>query len=172
MLDLLSWWYLSGSRSVTRVNGVVLIDEIEQHLHPRWQRNIMQLLTKSFPYVQFLATTHSPLVASGCEHIPVHRLNDGEHREVRPFGWRAEEVYQMMGVLPTSRAESFMQILQEYQRLDNKRLHGGKFSPKEKASFRSLRKQVDMMPGTDPVRLVKELENLARLAKESSQRES
>ena len=171
VLDLLSWWYLRGSGDLTDIEGIVLIDEIEQHLHPRWQRNIMQLLTESFPNVQFLATTHSPLVASGCEHIPVHRLNDGEHRVERLFGWRAEEVYEMMG-LPTSRAESFTRRLQEYQRLDNKRLCGSEFSPEEKAKFKRLRQQMNMMPGTDPLRLATELENLARLAKASSQRES
>ena len=114
VMDLVSWWYLRGSHGLIDVNGVVLIDEIEQHLHPRWQRNIMHLLTSSFPNVQFLATTHSPLVASGCEGIPVHRLNNGEHTVGAPFGWRAEDVYQMMG-LSSSRAQTFTKdVLERY----------------------------------------------------------
>ena len=169
VLDLLSWWYLYGSGNLTDIHGIVLIDEIEQYLHPRWQRNIMQLLQKSFPHVQFIATTHSPLVASGCEGIPVHSLKDGKSEEVRPFGWRAEEVYGMMG-LSTSRAESFRLNMKKYQDLDDKRLRGHQFSPEEEEKFSRLRKQMNAMPGTDPVRLVTELENLARLAKESAQR--
>ena len=42
--------------------GVVLIDEIELHLHPKWQRNIVPALTRTFPNCQFIVTTHSPQV--------------------------------------------------------------------------------------------------------------
>ncbi|MSP01324.1 MAG: ATP-binding protein [Acetobacteraceae bacterium] len=42
--------------------GVVAIDEIDAHLHPSWQRNIGRWLTRCFPYVQFIVTTHSPIV--------------------------------------------------------------------------------------------------------------
>ena len=169
VLDLLSWWYLYDPDNLTDIHGIVLLDEIEQHLHPRWQRNIMQLLKDSFPNVQFIATTHSPLVASGCEGIPVHSLKDGKSKEMYPFGWRAEEVYEMMG-LPTSRAESFRRSLEEYQAMDDKRLRGHEFSSEEDEKFSCLREQMNTMPGTDPVRLATELENLARLAKESAQR--
>ena len=44
--------------------GVVLIDEIEMHLHPKWQRRIIPALRKVFPNIQFIATTHSPQVLS------------------------------------------------------------------------------------------------------------
>ena len=42
--------------------GVVFIDEVDAHLHPTWQRDIGKWLTKSFPNVQFIVTTHSPIV--------------------------------------------------------------------------------------------------------------
>lgn len=42
--------------------GVVFIDEVDVHLHPTWQRDIGRWLTKCFPKVQFLVTTHSPIV--------------------------------------------------------------------------------------------------------------
>ena len=45
--------------------GVVLIDELDIHLHPTWQRQIAQWLRGQFPNIQFIITTHSPLVASG-----------------------------------------------------------------------------------------------------------
>ena len=42
--------------------GIVLIDEIDMHLHPSWQSKIIKILTKTFPKVQFIFTTHSPSV--------------------------------------------------------------------------------------------------------------
>lgn len=45
--------------------GVVLIDELDIHLHPIWQRDIAQLLRKQFPKLQFIVATHSPLIAAG-----------------------------------------------------------------------------------------------------------
>lgn len=48
-------------------DGIVLIDEIELHLHPKWQRNVVQLLSSTFPNVQFIVTTHSPQVLSEAE---------------------------------------------------------------------------------------------------------
>ena len=45
------------------ITGVVLVDELEQHLHPQWQWNVVRLLRTAFPKIQFIASTHSPLVA-------------------------------------------------------------------------------------------------------------
>lgn len=42
--------------------GVVLIDEIDLHLHPSWQRQIVPALKRTFPHVQFIITTNSPQV--------------------------------------------------------------------------------------------------------------
>lgn len=69
ILDLFSWWMLHlklRKKNIIKdiqINGIVLIDEIEQHLHPIWQIKIMGLLQKAFPKIQFITTTHSPLVA-------------------------------------------------------------------------------------------------------------
>jgi predicted ATPase len=49
------------------INGVVLIDEVDAHLHPKWQRDILPALRKVFPNIQFIVTTHSPLVLSEIE---------------------------------------------------------------------------------------------------------
>jgi len=45
-------------------SGIVLIDEIDMHLHPRWQQTILGSLQKAFPRIQFIVTTHSPQVLS------------------------------------------------------------------------------------------------------------
>ena len=51
--------------------GVVLIDEVDMHLHPEWQKRIMADLHYIFPKVQFIVTTHSPSVLANVtrEHI-------------------------------------------------------------------------------------------------------
>jgi predicted ATP-binding protein involved in virulence len=51
-----------GERVLEETCGVVLIDEIDLHLHPRWQRHIVADLKRTFPGIQFFATTHSPQV--------------------------------------------------------------------------------------------------------------
>lgn len=61
-------------RSIVRHTGVVLIDEIDAHLHPTWQRRIGFWLTRHFPGLQFIVTTHSPLVCHAAEHGSIFRL--------------------------------------------------------------------------------------------------
>src|SRR5260370_15426615 len=56
-----------GGRQIVDRPGVVLVDEIEAHLHPAWQRDIPEWLKIHFPNVQFLVTTHSPLVAQAAD---------------------------------------------------------------------------------------------------------
>jgi predicted ATP-binding protein involved in virulence len=51
-----------GSRVLQETNGVVLIDELDLHLHPRWQRRVIEDLRRTFPKVQFICTTHSPFL--------------------------------------------------------------------------------------------------------------
>ncbi len=54
--------------------GVVLIDEVDAHLHPTWQRRIGLWFREHFPNIQFIVTTHSPLVCQAAEHGTVFRL--------------------------------------------------------------------------------------------------
>jgi predicted ATP-binding protein involved in virulence len=62
-------------------DGIILIDEVDLHLHPSWQRSLCDRLIKTFPNCQFILTTHSPLVISDCKDILVYILNDGELQE-------------------------------------------------------------------------------------------
>ena len=48
-------------------HGIVLIDEVDLHLQPKWQRTILRDLHRVFPYVQFIVSTHSPLVLTDIE---------------------------------------------------------------------------------------------------------
>ncbi len=58
-------------------DGIVLIDEVDMHLHPKWQRTLIARLTATFPNCQFVLTTHSPLVISDNKSLLVYLLDDG-----------------------------------------------------------------------------------------------
>lgn len=85
LTDLVGWIVLYGdNRPLRETTGIVLVDEIEQHLHPRWQRQIIKLLHRAFPNIQFIVTTHTPMCAVGttdlrndeCELIKLKRHRD------------------------------------------------------------------------------------------------
>ena len=63
--------------------AIVLVDEIDLHLHPRWQRKIRETLAEHFPRVQFIATAHSPLMAQSSldANVAVVRRS-GDHAEI------------------------------------------------------------------------------------------
>lgn len=101
-------------------SGIVLIDEMDQHLHPCWQRTILKNLTEVFPNLQFIVTTHSPLIPLGAadfaqiivldakggaedltRHIPLATYNVGQVLVSSLFG------------LPTDRAPKWDILLQE-----------------------------------------------------------
>ena len=54
--------------------GVVLVDEIDLHLHPKWQMKVLESISKALPKMQFIVTSHSPLVASSLEWMNVITL--------------------------------------------------------------------------------------------------
>jgi predicted ATP-dependent endonuclease of OLD family len=62
VLDFIGW-LLHAERLLGNpdIGGILIIDEIEQHLHPRWQRHIVQRLRQQFPKTQIIASTHTPL---------------------------------------------------------------------------------------------------------------
>ncbi|TBZ70216.1 AAA family ATPase [Rhizobium leguminosarum] len=69
--------------NLEQAQGVVLIDEIETHLHPRWKMQVMSSLRRVLPRVQFIATTHDPLCLRGMDDGEVVVLQRDEGKEVR-----------------------------------------------------------------------------------------
>lgn len=72
---------LSQFSDLERAHGVVLVDEIETHLHPRWKMQVMRALRRALPNVQFIVTTHDPLCLRGMEDgevVVLQRNADGE----------------------------------------------------------------------------------------------
>lgn len=85
-------------------NGVVLIDEVDLHLHPRWQRTVISDLERTFPNCQFIVTTHSPQVLSEVQPEAIYLLErrNGETLANRPsssFGLDSNRILEdLMGV--------------------------------------------------------------------------
>jgi predicted ATP-binding protein involved in virulence len=66
-----------GKHVLTSTDGIVVIDELDIHLHPAWQRTIVSTLKKAFPKVQFIAASHSPQIIGGLEQHEVMILDNG-----------------------------------------------------------------------------------------------
>jgi predicted ATP-binding protein involved in virulence len=65
-----------GVEACSLSEGMVLIDEIDLHLHPSWQKTIVKQLKETFPKIQFVATTHSPFIIQEMEDGEVFKIND------------------------------------------------------------------------------------------------
>lgn len=87
-----------GQKEVKDVSALVVLDELDAHLHPTWQQQILGLLRDHFPRVQFICTAHSPLVVAGCLDREVavlrkqkygHALEKIEHDFI---GWPPEKI--------------------------------------------------------------------------------
>jgi predicted ATP-binding protein involved in virulence len=71
--------------NINHVHGVVLIDEVDLHLHPAWQRQVVPSLLRAFPNVQFFVTTHSPQVLSKVAGESVFVLEDNQIKSDKIF---------------------------------------------------------------------------------------
>jgi predicted ATP-binding protein involved in virulence len=116
--------------------GVVLIDELELHLHPSWQREVVTKLRETFPQIQFITTTHSPFI--------IQSLNPGELVNLDPEEFPVEYADQsiedisekVMGVdlpqkserykLMMTAAETYFKLLRESQTLTGEELEAAK----------------------------------------------
>jgi predicted ATP-binding protein involved in virulence len=85
--------------SPLKVAGIVLIDEVDLHLHPSWQRLALSQLQDAFPNLQFIVTTHSPLVLGGIPDGKVTVLRRDEEGKVVVLkdepsvkGWRVDQL--------------------------------------------------------------------------------
>ena len=80
---------------LTSAEAVILIDEIDLHLHPQWQRKIVGNLEKTFPNCQFIATTHSPQVIGEVAHDKIQMIREGKvYSPSRSFGIDSSRVLE------------------------------------------------------------------------------
>ncbi len=112
-----------GEAAARETCGVVLIDEIDMHLHPRWQQVVVELIRKAFPKIQFVVTTHSPQVLSTVdnESIRLIRLDGAAASVTKPrYQTRgiesADILARLMDVDPVPQVEE-AKWLSEYRAL-------------------------------------------------------
>lgn len=116
ILDFLNWQVYSRKMRKKDSIGILLIDELEQHLHPKWQRYIVNRLRNQNPNIQFITSTHSPLIAAGLSDIDdaliVNLKLDSESEPVKEIvsldelrGMRADQILTSVAFeLPIARS--------------------------------------------------------------------
>ena len=112
-----------GAEASRKTPGIVLIDEVDMHLHPEWQQLVLSGLTEAFPEIQFIVTTHSPQVLTTVPPECIRELvRDGNVlRVVIPeFSLGAESPYVLETIQGVNTRPQHLEIvkeLNEYQQL-------------------------------------------------------
>ena len=109
---------------LNHIYGVVLIDEFGIHLHPSLQNDSLQRLNSTFPNVQFIITTHSPLTLNGLKKEQVHILTlneEGKHQVHNPdediIGMGSDQIITKIFGLPTTLDKEYLDLNEEYKTL-------------------------------------------------------
>jgi predicted ATP-binding protein involved in virulence len=99
--------------------GIVLIDELEHHLHPKWQRRVVEALKRTFPNVQFIATTHSPFIIQSLR--PGELLNLDGGMPVEYANQSIEDIAEeLMGIEMPQKSRRYvemMEVAEKYYKL-------------------------------------------------------
>ncbi len=131
-------------------SGIILIDEIELHLHPKWQRGIIPDLTRTFPNCQFIVTTHSPQVISNVKPEGIYILEKTDKGVIakRPessFGRDSNRILEDLMDVPERPQKIKERLLELFRLIDAGNLE----------SARNLRQQLANEIGIDEPEFVK-----------------
>jgi len=182
ILDFLGWvMFHNHTRLQSGVSGIVLIDEIEQHLHPHWQRRIYSLLNNQFPGVQFLTTTHSPLCVIGTTDLEdkyvslVHLRQNGTAVEAisglkPPRGMRADQVLTsyLFGMETTGDDETKRQVERLSELLSRRESQPERIKPADEEEIERLQQVLNTKLGSGETELERVATRLMREAKSRS----
>ena len=148
----LAWRFLNRYRESSdplAEPAVVLIDEIDLHMHPRWQRHIMTDLSKLFPATQFIATSHSPLIVQAADqaNLVLLRKREGAVEIVNdpgvPRNLRVDQILtSLLFGMPSARSDRVQGLFDQRAELLKKTNR----SQDEEERLRSIRRQIDELP--------------------------
>lgn len=106
--------------------GIVLIDEIDMHLHPTWQARLVRALKDIFPKIQFIMTTHSPsilqsldkneIIALGIDEDANTYVKELDLGEYGLQGWTLEEILQDVMGMPSTTSEIFKNTMDAFDK--------------------------------------------------------
>lgn len=149
----------ADGRLFLKPGGVVLIDEIDAHLHPEWQREIGFWLKKRFPNIQFIVTSHSPLICQAADpnglfvlpepgsDEPARALTPEEYQEV--ISSRPDTILRSAAFgLQNTRSPVAVEARSAYADLRTKQRAGGKLTKTELAELERLRQYIN--PDEEP----------------------
>jgi predicted ATP-binding protein involved in virulence len=148
--------------------GILIIDEIDAHLHPSWQRRIIPTLTKYFPNLQIFCSTHSPLMLAGLKAGQVQLLRRDENNKVTVsrneqdiIGWSADEILRTFLDVPSPTDLGTVRHLERLQQLERKE----NLSAEETQELEQLRHTVnrDLLSG----RVAAQVDRLAEMFKQA-----
>ncbi|MFN8352901.1 MAG: ATP-binding protein [Spirosomataceae bacterium] len=101
--------------------AVVLVDEIDLHLHPEWQRKIIGYLSNIFKKTQFIVTAHSPLLVQSAEEVNLVMLEkDGDRISIRQEfdtfqGWTVDEILtELMGLKEKTLSDTYLKWMKQF----------------------------------------------------------
>jgi predicted ATP-binding protein involved in virulence len=97
--------------------GIVLIDEIDMHLHPKWQQTILKSLTDAFPKMQFIVTTHSPQVLSTVRRENIRILPEGKMPEFSPLAHESGDALAKIMNTPKQPPIELMDTVRAFEQL-------------------------------------------------------
>lgn len=138
----------SGDGNATQQPALVLVDEIDAHLHPEWQQVLASIVKEHFPNVQMLATTHSPLLAAGMkqEELLIASREPAEpsrievfHSPIDPEGMRADQMLTspIFGLVST-RGRRTVEEMKQFSELAAM----AQRTPAQEAEIEALRKKL------------------------------
>lgn len=179
MVDLASRFLerFEDSKNPLAEPAIVLVDEIDLHLHPKWQRTLMSYLSELFPATQFIATAHSPLVVQGAEGanvVVLKRVEDYVQIENSPVeikNWRIDQILtsDLYG-LPSARPPHLDALLMQRRAILTK----PELSRTDEENLHALEMEIGSLPGgesPDELRAMALIEQAAhRLSKPSKKR--
>lgn len=109
-----------GLQAAEQTSGVIMIDEVDMHLHPQWQQSVLGSLIKAFPNLQFVVTTHSPQVLTSVASESIRIFKDGKVFSA-PKGSQGAEASRLLtrifGVATRPPLEENTQKLEKYAQL-------------------------------------------------------
>lgn len=147
--------------------AIVLIDELDLHLHPKWQREIIELVTSHFKNTQFIVTAHSPLIVQSASNANIILLRkEGDHIVIENNvenirGWRVDQILVSdLFNIESSRPSEYDELLKERKKILTKRT----LTESDKKRLSEIESKVQLPVGETPEE-IKAMDLILRVAK-------
>jgi energy-coupling factor transporter ATP-binding protein EcfA2 len=136
----------AGHADITECESIILLDEIEAHLHPAWQRRVIPTFQRLLPKAQIFCATHSPFVISSLNHGWIHQFEKDEGGKIR------------ITAVPASPGDSYDSVIEDIMGIKER------FDPETESlltKFRAQREAVLKGTGTERTPLLEALRTMA-----------